>query len=417
MQDNDLLDKFGKGEKGGFREYLRKSRKTLKEAFFSLFFTIITSVFSGIVLASARDVLLAMPGLIILVPAILSMRGTIQGALGSRLGSALHLGLIKRFNFRDAIVRHNILASTLLSAYVAFIIAIFSKGISVLLGIESISVFSLISISFLGSMIAMGVLLYVISKILFHAHHKGWDIDTIQAPLVSSLGDFVTVPSLLLSAVLLGFVAPLHMAFSLLIFAFLLASVFFVWHLSADIKKIIKESLPILVMSVTLSAFAGVVMQGNLKKLVEIPAVLALIPAFSAQGGNIGSVFASRLSSEMHLGLIKPQFKIQGTVEHELSHTYLLGLFTFPLIGGLTYAIAILTNLPVVHNPFLLIFVSLLAGAILSTVVVFSTFYLSIKAHKSSIDPDNILIPIVAGMADVLGVVCLFAVLHFMGIL
>ncbi|HIK02418.1 TPA: magnesium transporter [archaeon] len=401
----------------GFTEYLQRSRKTLKQAFSSLFLTILTSVLAGIILASSRDILLATPGLIILVPAILSMRGTIQGALGSRLGSALHLGLIKRFNFRDPIVQHNLLASILLSSYLAVMIAVFSKVISALLGIESIGIFSLISISFVGSTMAMLILLYAISKILFIAHRRGWDIDTIQAPLVSSFGDFVTIPSLLLSATALGFVAPFHFTISVLIVAFLIASIFFVWHLSSDIKRILKESLPILAVSVTLSAIAGVAMQGNLKKLVELPAVLALIPAFSAQGGNIGSVFASRLSSEMHLGLIKPKFKVAGYAEHEISHTYLLSLFSFPLIGALTYAIAVLAGLPVATNPMLLVFVSLVAGAILSTVVVFSTFYLSIKAYRSSIDPDNILIPIVAGMADVLGIVCLFVVLHIMGVI
>ena len=114
----------------GFTEYLQRSRKTLKQAFSSLFLTILTSVLAGIILASSRDILLATPGLIILVPAILSMRGTIQGALGSRLGSALHLGLIKKFNFRDPIVRHNLLASILLSSYLAVMIAVFSKAIS-----------------------------------------------------------------------------------------------------------------------------------------------------------------------------------------------------------------------------------------------------------------------------------------------
>ncbi|HIJ97618.1 TPA: magnesium transporter, partial [archaeon] len=226
----------------GFTEYLQRSRKTLKQAFSSLFLTILTSVLAGIILASSRDILLATPGLIILVPAILSMRGTIQGALGSRLGSALHLGLIKRFNFRDPIVQHNLLASILLSSYLAVMIAVFSKVISALLGIESIGIFSLISISFVGSTIAMIILLYAISKILFIAHRRGWDIDTIQAPLVSSFGDFVTIPSLLLSATALGFVAPFHFTISVLIVAFLIASIFFVWHLSSDIKRILKES-------------------------------------------------------------------------------------------------------------------------------------------------------------------------------
>lgn len=401
----------------GFIEYLRKNRKTLKEASSALFVTILTSVFAGVILGTYRDTLLAIPGLIVLIPGILSMRGTIQGTLGSRLGSAFHLGLIKKPRLSDPIVRQNVAAAVAMSGYLAVVIGIYSAAITYFFHIKSVGLFSLIAISFVGTMLSMGILLMLTFLILFRAYSHGWDISTIHAPVVASFGDFVTIPVLLFTAIGLGSIATFHSTITVLIIAFVGGSAFYVLHLSSEFKRILKESLPVLFISAILSASSGLILQDNLKRLAQIPAVLALVPSFAAQGGNIGSVFASRLSSEMHLGLIKPKFKIIGTAEHEISHTYLFGLFAFPLIGLLTYAVAKLTGLPVPANPLLLLFVSLVAGALLSTVVVLTTFYLSIQAFKRAIDPDNILIPVVAGMADILGVVSLFVVLRLMGVL
>ena len=67
----------------------------LKESFPILLLCTIGGVIAGMILHDMENELDLMPGIFILLPAILGMRGNISGALGSRLGSALHLGLIE----------------------------------------------------------------------------------------------------------------------------------------------------------------------------------------------------------------------------------------------------------------------------------------------------------------------------------
>ncbi|HQP71774.1 MAG TPA: magnesium transporter MgtE, partial [Methanoculleus sp.] len=47
---------------------------------------------AGIYLGSVRENLLLIPGLMVLLPSIIHIRGSIAGVLASRLSSAMHLG-------------------------------------------------------------------------------------------------------------------------------------------------------------------------------------------------------------------------------------------------------------------------------------------------------------------------------------
>ena len=58
--------------------------------------TSIGELFAGSILGKMHERLDLIPGLIILVPAIMGLRGNIGTALGSRLSASLHLGIIRR---------------------------------------------------------------------------------------------------------------------------------------------------------------------------------------------------------------------------------------------------------------------------------------------------------------------------------
>ncbi|RKX70244.1 hypothetical protein DRP53_05580, partial [candidate division WOR-3 bacterium] len=82
----------------------RRKRRIVSEILIqALPVVILTSVgefFAGSILGRLHERLELIPGLIILVPAVMDLRGNIGTALGSRLSSALHLGIIgKHFTF------------------------------------------------------------------------------------------------------------------------------------------------------------------------------------------------------------------------------------------------------------------------------------------------------------------------------
>src|SRR5213596_3910643 len=50
---------------------------------------------AGLTLGSITGTLESLPGLLVLVPAAIGMRGNVFGALGSRLGTAVHTGTFR----------------------------------------------------------------------------------------------------------------------------------------------------------------------------------------------------------------------------------------------------------------------------------------------------------------------------------
>ena len=402
--------------KEGFIEYLYHSRKILKESSLALFVTIITSVIAGLFLGGFRHTLLLIPGLIILIPGTISMRGTILGAMGSRLGSAYHLGLIKKISFSEKIVRSNAYSTFILSTYLSFILAIYAEIFSVIFGVAAISMFEMIAISFIGSTISMLALFGMAMGVAYKSTKHGWDVDNIQAPLVASFGDLITIPALFATVLLL----PYFRAYSLYISAGVLlligATIRHFIKTETMYEKIVKQSIIILSVGAVLSTAAGTILQHQIDLLVALPSLLVLLPAFVGEGGNIGSIFASRLGTLFNLGILKPKFEIKKEMQREITHSYIFALAVYPIIAITTYILARAVGMNSL-GPLALVLISLGAGAILTTVITLITFGSSIIAYKHGIDPDNVLIPIVASVADMFGVVCLFVMLFILGIL
>src|SRR5438874_13751772 len=63
---------------------------------------------AGLTLGAITHTLQALPGLLVLVPAAIGMRGNIFGALGSRLGTAIHPGEFRLSRRAETPVGQNI---------------------------------------------------------------------------------------------------------------------------------------------------------------------------------------------------------------------------------------------------------------------------------------------------------------------
>ena len=145
------------------------------------------------------------------------------------------------------------------------------------------------------------------------------------------------------------------------------------------------------------------------------PVILFLIPGFLEQGGNIGNILSSRLSTKLHLGLIKPKFALEKEVKIEIINSYIFALILFPLLGIMTYVAATLLGIGGLSVGALLGAV-LFSGIILITVIIALAFFVSIISFKLNLDPDNTTLPLIASTADIVGIICMMAVFHGFGI-
>src|SRR3954452_20007299 len=75
-----------------FRALLRSDASGVRAGFVALLISSGGDLLAGLTLGSIPGTLEALPGLLVLVPAAIGMRGNVFGALGSRLGTAAHTG-------------------------------------------------------------------------------------------------------------------------------------------------------------------------------------------------------------------------------------------------------------------------------------------------------------------------------------
>ncbi|MFH1722377.1 MAG: magnesium transporter [Candidatus Altiarchaeota archaeon] len=182
------------------------AKKIIRESVPVLTLCTLGGVLAGIILMRMTPDFNKIPGLIILLPAILGNRGNISGALGSRLGSALHLGLISPELRWNNTLKINIYASLILNFVMSFILGVVAYYASVLTGLfspDEISIMQLTLISIFAGTLA-GIALTVLSVIIaIMTYSRGYDPDNVLAPSLSTIGDFITVICLFLAVKLI----------------------------------------------------------------------------------------------------------------------------------------------------------------------------------------------------------------------
>ena len=113
----------------------------------ALLISIIVTLVAGLTLASSEERLAELPGLLLLVPAAIGQRGNVFGALGSRLGTAIHTGEFSVTRRVDTVFGQNVLASLVLSVVAATWLALVAWVLAQVIGIDdSIGLFDFVTI-------------------------------------------------------------------------------------------------------------------------------------------------------------------------------------------------------------------------------------------------------------------------------
>ncbi|WP_135611981.1 magnesium transporter [Methanococcoides sp. AM1] len=174
-------------------------RSIVKEALPFQILATLGGAVAGLILVGMTDELELIPGLIVIAPAVLGMRGNISCTLGSRLGSAIHMGLITKIENNPELT-NNILGSLLLGLIVSLILGILGHSMTVLLGLESAGVLSLTLIAVLAG-VSSGIILSVIAVLLAIGMFRfGFDPDNVVTPAIATIGDIVSILMIFLSA-------------------------------------------------------------------------------------------------------------------------------------------------------------------------------------------------------------------------
>lgn len=385
----------------------KRSRKIILEILLQavpvVIATSIGELFAGSILGKMHERLELIPGLIILVPAIMGLRGNIGTALGSRLSASLHLGIIKKKFAFSTFNMHNAGAGFSLSFAVSIIIGICSKFACQIFGLPSIPLVNLLLIAILASVMASVMLIPTTVALTYFAYNKRLDPDNIVAPIIGMIGDVITVFVVFLAAdIVLQF--KIDDSWALLL---LPAIPLVVRKLPPRYRllEIIKQSMPVLFLCTIFGVIAGVYLHWQYEKFFVISGLLILIPQIIAKAGSIGGIFGARFATGMHLGYLRP-FRVNNYVIKNFIGGLALAFVISPIVALITKIGADLFGIPIV--PLLpLLFINFFAIVLITLIVFILDFLTASLSYSIRLDPSNSVIPLVTSLGDIIGTVIL----------
>ena len=397
--------------------YLTEEKETLRQGFAALFVSSVGELVAGIVLAGIAGTLEELVGLAVLIPAAIGMRGAIFGAMGSRLSTSIQTGLFS-FSLRRGVLAENVQAAAVLSLVSGVFLAFLARYLSDILGVATeLSVVDYIVISTVGGIVAGALLLVITVFVARTSVARGWDMDNIAAPMLTAAGDILTLPSLVLAAYFID-IPVFSGSLALVLVVVAVAVTVLGFRLGTqNLGRILAESLPILAITGTVTILVGVALEERSEQFTTLLALSVLLPAFLQEGGALGGILSSRLSSKIHLGLLAPRGlpPMAAFRDFVLIYTFATGVYLF--IGAASHVLAV-ALFPDGSSPGLLAMMSIstLAGLIATTAAVLAAYYGSVASYRLGLDPDTYGIPIITAAVDLLGFMSLIIALIIFGL-
>ena len=182
---------------------------------------------------------------------------------------------------------------------------------------------------------------------------------------------------------------------------------------SGEAKRVLVQSLPILMICLIFEIGAGIVIQDQQDALIAYAVLIIMLPAFLNQGNALSGMLTSRLSSMIHLGTLESSWVPRSGAGENFVLMYICAMVTFLYIGLISFAAMILTG--GVDNIGLgrTLAIILLAGFLATTILNLLSYYVAIAATKFGLDPDDHSIPITSSVMDLLGSAVLVFVISF----
>ncbi len=374
---------------------------------------------AGLFLSTLTDYLTLLPGLMIVVYAAIGMRGTIFGAMGSRLGTAMHVGTFDLSFKKGSVLRANFEASIVLSLFMSLAMGVAARGLLLAMGGDSISLSQFVFISLVGGMLASFVLLGLNVLMAREGFKRDWDIDNISSPLMAAAGDLVTLPMIFLASWMV-----LNFPVWIIDLSFLaLTAIAVITYLALinrkgefdEARRIVKHSTPILILCLIPGLGAGLVIDSHVETLITSAALLILLPSFLNEGNALSGILTSRLCSAIHMGTMEVRRLPCRAAGGNFLIIHLLSVPVFLMLGGAAHGLALLSG---ATSPGLgiMLGISLIAGLITSGILSLLCYYIATGATCLDLNPDDHSIPLATSTMDMLGTVVFIGVVLLLAV-
>jgi mgtE-like transporter len=397
--------------------YWRSERRTLRQGLVALALSTLAGFVAGLTVAHLSDRLAAHPGLLILIPAAVGMKGTIFGAIGARLGTANASGVLTLDLRPGGVLRRNVDVALSTTFSSALWLALLTRLAADAFGAPSIPLGDLVLVAVAGGLLSSLVVLLITLGLSRLSFRLGWDLDAVSTPMVTALGDMTTIPSLFLATALLGHGAFTTTAAWIAGLAAIAIAVAGYLARDAALRRIAVEMTATIAITPVLDVAAGGLQEARLAELTAVPVLLAMIPPFVSQAGALGGIFSSRISSKLQVGVITARGRPEPPAIVDAGIIVALSFAVFLAIGVVAWALGAVTGLTGMPSAAALVGATLLAGLILTPITIVVGYYLAVVTYRFGLDPDNQGVPIITSVMDLAGVACILLVMTSSGVL
>ncbi|KAI9485724.1 MAG: hypothetical protein EXX96DRAFT_546222 [Benjaminiella poitrasii] len=370
------------------------------QAFPSLIISVIGLLFAGDLMDEFQhwDVFLKTPELFILLPILLNLKGNLEMNLAARFSTSSNLGELDFGPARKSFIIGNLsllqvqsIVSGAVAGIASFALGLITKPDSSTSYYEMMfmTASSMVSASFSAAILGVFMCALIILCRRFDV-----DPDNIACPLASSTGDIVTLILLAASASLLQ--SQMENILSTLIVTVMLFMIpcfgWIVWR-NRHVKELLFAGWTPIVLAMIISSLAGILLEANVE---QYKGVALLTPVLIGLAGNLGSIYASRISTCLH----SETFENYRMVEYSLLAMNVPVQLVFMVIiwgfnmGQLDYTVWFFLTYFIISM--ICTWICLKTGKLISLI-----------CWKMGYDPDNYVIPYLTAIIDVIGTVLL----------
>jgi mgtE-like transporter len=394
--------------------YWRAERRTLRQGLVALVLSTLASFVAGLTLGAMTGTLEDLPGLFILIPASVGMRGVISGTTGARLGTSIAAGVFEVSWRKGGVLRRNVVVGLVLTLSSSLYVAALARLSALVFEEPSIPLPDLVTISVVGGTIGAVLVLVATLALAVVSFRRGYDLDTVGTPVITAVGDMVTLPALLLATLLVRSELVSDVIAGAC-FALAIAGVVIGIRVEASVVRTLVEMTGVLLLVPVLDVLAGTLLESQSERFFRYPGLLILIPPLISQAGALGGILSSRLSSKLQLGVITPRGVPEPPALVDGSLVVGFGFSIFLFIGIAGYALAELAGRA---TPDLGATVggTVLAGVALLPVILLLGYYLAVGTTRFGLDPDNHSVPLGTGAMDLAGIVAFVAAMAVSGV-
>ena len=356
------------------------------------------------------------PWVFLIYPLLLTVRGDINGILTGKLGSALHLGIIKPvWRKNSSTFLELIFMIVFMSIYDAILIGTVTSVLGFLLKLFSnpIEVLQIYVITLTTFILTATISMLITFLLTFFIFKKNGDPDVYAYPITSSVNDIlITIVFFLICWLYQPWkdYLNLHYYIGIPIIVFVLIVFIFSIVKFKDSKYFlrgIKQSIPVLTLTNLIAAGTGTVLATLSDTLSAVPILLVFYPAIISTVGSQNSILANTTSTKLHLGSIKPSFKSIRSKEFSITYgsiitSAVLIILLMSIIGVLLFPEGITFGLY-----WLILGLLLLSNFLSFFLISFIALSASFLSFRFGLDPDNLVNPLLSSSADLVTTIVL----------